>query len=121
MAFAAAGNIDEAIQFTRQNVWTAHIGAAENLRARSDTWNTTVFAIFTDSDAERVVRDWYPISERQANRITSGAATSTDDNADEMTDVVYRTLLAVRFGVIDGNITAAQQTLVVAAFNTAWT
>lgn len=131
----AAANIDEAIEFSPQNVADISRNAGIALLTRLNTWIAAVFATGATfggtaagepSRELRTVADWYGPS-MLAREVVSGESDpdpllgTTLISESAVVDVLTRTLWAVKYGVISGYFDVSLQTATVASYNTAWT
>jgi hypothetical protein len=127
----AAANIDEAIQYAPQNVADISRNPGLTLLNRLDDWTGTMFspgALVGNDDLRgvRTVRDWYGptllarqtvVSEDDPDLLTG----STLIGESQVIDVLVRTLWAVKYATINGDIAAGVEANVVLAYNAAWT
>lgn len=102
-----------------------------SLFAQFQLWITGMFSeptgVFPPSDnpaqnpGQRVVTNWltqHVLARRAIEGPGVGAAGAVGTSA--VVDAVTRALYATKYGVINGNISSAQETAVIALFNTVW-
>lgn len=132
---APAANIDEAIAFAPNYIAQVSYGTvappALSLKTQTELWIAGMFSeatgIFPPSGdpilnpGQRVVTNWLSAHVIALGEIEGPAAGDAGVvGTSAVINAVERVLFAVKFGVVNGNITALQQTAVVALFNTVW-
>jgi hypothetical protein len=127
---APAADIDEAIEFAPNYIAQVAYGAGpETLSSQFALWLAGMFSeatgIFPPSNditpGQRVVTNWlaqHVLAESAIEGTMVGDAGVVGASA--VIDATTRVLWAVKFGVINGDITGAQETSVVTLFNTCW-
>lgn len=123
-----AANIDEAIANAAFNVHDTSVDAAKSLLTQLDVWVASMFPaaglVGNDNDrGVRTVRDWFAATLLARREVVAEGAGNTDTtilSESPVSDALTRSLWAVKFATIDGNIAAGVEANVVTAFNTAW-
>lgn len=129
--FLTAANIDAAIAATAVDVATvSYIAPPQSLFVQMSAWIAGMFSqatgIFPPSDddgvpGQRVVTDWFAthlLARAEIEGPLAGDAGVVGTSA--VINAVVRVLYAVKYGVINGDITSGQQNAVVALYNLVW-
>lgn len=133
----AAVTIDDAIAYASTDIATLSYAGVKSLYTQMGLWITGMFGsplaastttgIFppsqntTKDPGQRVVTDWVAqsvIAKSAIEGTTAGSSKVPGTSA--VIEAVVRTLYAVKFGVTNTNITAAQRTAVIALYNLTW-
>lgn len=129
-----AANIDQAIALSASDIATLSYGGAQSLYTRMNAWIAGMFSeatgIFKPSanpgvevqaQQQRVVTDWLAQHKLALSEIEGQLAGQSGlIGTSAVINAVVRALYAVKYAVINGQATAAQQTAVVALYNLSW-
>ena len=125
-----AANIDDVIAFSTVDIAEVSYGGVDSLFVQMGLWNDGMFleaGIFPPSadlqlnPGQRVATDWYGSSLMASSEIEGpGVGASGVVGTAACINAVVRTAYAVKYGVINGYVTTAQQTAVVALYNAVW-
>lgn len=121
-----ANNIDEAIAECAGDILAKGLNPGDNLTAILTAWINDLFnvngGIFPMEDFvnERTVRDWSAGSELARVSIEEPGNVATQQSIAAVIDPVFRTLNAVKFATIRGDITQVQEDATVAAYQNRW-
>jgi hypothetical protein len=126
----AAVTIDDVIALCADDIAIVSYGGTKSLFTQMQLWIAGMFGdagIFpgianTRKDpGQRVVTDWYAQHLIALNEIEgSGVGESGVVGTSATIDAVYRVANAVKYGVLNSNITSAQQSAVVTLYNATW-
>ena len=131
---AVAADIDEAIDFCDNNVADVAYGdpppATQSLLTQFDAWVAGMFSEATGifvpsanqtSPNQRSVTNWYAQHVLARSEIEGPAiGDASIMGVAGVINAVSRVLWAVKYATINSKITAAQETAVVALYNTVW-
>lgn len=133
-----ATNIDDVIAMCGTDIPVLSYGGVDSLKVQMGLWNVGMYGspgdpnagIFPPKDtvgrefvtSQRPVSDWSAASELALADIEGpGVGQSGPVGTSACVDAVMRAASAVKYATIAGQITAAQQTAVVALYNLVWT
>lgn len=126
-----AATIDDVIIQCSEDIGALSYGGVSSLFTVMQTWTDSMFldetSIFPPSadlnrnPGQRVVTDWYAQHLMALDSIEGpGVGESGVVGTAAVIDAVFRVANAVKYAVINGNISSAQQTSVVALYNSTW-
>lgn len=128
-----AANIDQAIAFSGDYIAAVSYGGIKSLATQFNLWIAGMFSESTGiykpsanppvqaAPGPRTVTDWFAEHLMAAAAIEGpGIGQSGVVGTSAVIDAVSRVLSAVKFAVINGFISAGQQTATVTLFNTCW-
>lgn len=121
-----ANNIDQAIAECSDDILAKGLNPGDNLTSLLTSWISSLFSISTgifpreESINQRTVRDWSAGSEIARSKIEETGNVATEQSIANVIDPVFRTLNAVKFATIRGDITQQQEDDVVTAYQNTW-